>query len=414
LTGVLFLASGTALAQLIALLGSPIVTRLYTPPQFGVLGTFASLTALLWAVASGGYERAVPIAGDDQDALAVLGLCFVILGGVVSATGILIWMCGAKMAVWVGMAALVPYLWLVPAALFLASAYGILSMWTIRCKRHSLLAQTNVGRSGGTILTQIGLGVFAAGALGLLVADLVGRALAAGMLARDVWRKGRAAARALPASELLRLAGRYRRFPMLSVPATVLNRSTARLPPVLLLAVYGPAPAGWFALCEWILAAPVTLLGQSVGKVYLGEASEIARRDPARLESLLYRVGGKLLLVSLPPSVLLFLIGPWLFGLVFGSRWVEAGQYARALSVSFPFMVSVGPLVQTLLIMERQGVRLFGEVLRALLTIGAMSVLCYRGFPARTAIWGYSVGLAASYLLRAWLVLRVVRGARAS
>lgn len=75
------LAGGTAAGQAIVVLASPVLTRLYTPEDFGVLAVYASLLCVLSTVATLRYELAIPLPKRDEDAAALVVLCLVIVLG---------------------------------------------------------------------------------------------------------------------------------------------------------------------------------------------------------------------------------------------------------------------------------------------------------------------------------------------
>ena len=56
---ILIVATGTATAQAIGFLASPVISRLYTPEQFGGFAIFTTLTSLFVTVSALGYESAV-------------------------------------------------------------------------------------------------------------------------------------------------------------------------------------------------------------------------------------------------------------------------------------------------------------------------------------------------------------------
>ena len=72
----LTLFKGSFFAQLIPLIISPVVARIYTPVQFGLLALFVSITTIIGSVINGRYEQAIMIVDtkEDMDALAFLSL----------------------------------------------------------------------------------------------------------------------------------------------------------------------------------------------------------------------------------------------------------------------------------------------------------------------------------------------------
>ena len=77
--GVSLLLGGTAGAQMLTVLAAPLLTRLYSSEDFGLLSVYTSLLALIGVVSSLRYELAIPLPEDDGEAanVAVLSLIFV-------------------------------------------------------------------------------------------------------------------------------------------------------------------------------------------------------------------------------------------------------------------------------------------------------------------------------------------------
>ncbi|MDC1200166.1 oligosaccharide flippase family protein, partial [bacterium] len=75
---VLTLMTGTTISQAIPLAATPILTRIYTPEDFGVLALFSSITAILGLLATGKYEMAILLPKDDKDALNIVYLSVIL------------------------------------------------------------------------------------------------------------------------------------------------------------------------------------------------------------------------------------------------------------------------------------------------------------------------------------------------
>ena len=80
------LMTGTIIVQIIALLSQPIITRIYTPHDYGIFSTIQAVIILLAYLSSFCYDRAIVVAENDNDALNLTKICikliigFVILG----------------------------------------------------------------------------------------------------------------------------------------------------------------------------------------------------------------------------------------------------------------------------------------------------------------------------------------------
>ena len=68
------LLTGTTAAQIIPFALSPILTRLYSPDDFGVLALFFSICSILSVVAAGRYELSIVIPEKDEEAANIVAL----------------------------------------------------------------------------------------------------------------------------------------------------------------------------------------------------------------------------------------------------------------------------------------------------------------------------------------------------
>lgn len=403
------IAGAAALGQVIIVLVSPLLTRLYTPEDFGVLAIYASLLSMLVIVASLRYEVAITLPGEDCQALNLLALSFLMLlvFGLLGLFCVLI--AGPQIA---GLLNLPPgsaYLFLLPVSLLGAGSYQILSYWALREKAYAAIARTRLSQSMSLVVTQLLLGWLGMGFWGLLLGDVAGRAGGSGTLACIIWRRrGEMQGRVSPAG-MRSVARRYWRFPVFSSSAALLNGIGAHLPPLLLGVFYGPGTAGWFALAQRVLGIPLALLGASVAQVYLAETAKLAGAAPRRLPEVFGSTVRSMAIIGLPLVCLAALLSVWLFPVVFGNAWATAGLYMRILAPMFLLQFIAGPTGGTLDVLERQDLAMARESMRVLLTSGAIVWAGLSGKPAVTAIACLSLAGSAGYLIYAvtsWLAIK--------
>ena len=75
---ILTLLTGTTIAQAIPIAISPILTRIYTPEDFGIFAIFLAITLIIGSIANGRYELAIMIPKKDEDAINIFALGFII------------------------------------------------------------------------------------------------------------------------------------------------------------------------------------------------------------------------------------------------------------------------------------------------------------------------------------------------
>ena len=348
LRAILTLLAGGALAQALPLLLGPWLTRLYSPEDFGLYHLFAAVAANVAVVACARYEFALPMARDDDEAVALRALCLRLLAASVLSSAA----AGLGWALWAGV--LWP-LWL-PAAV---GALGLLSLATLnatRAQRFRSLAIARVVQHGGGALAQGLAGLLQAGVAGLIAAPIAAALAAVAALG---WPGPARAAR----ERWLAVARAHRSFPLLNTPHAFLGALQDTLAVALVAASLGPAAAGAWGLALRYLKAPATLVGGAVSqalypRLAVAGATATAAKGikvgadaqggqpgcTAEGRALVLRTMALLALLAAPLVALLWWLGPRLFAWAFGPDWAEAGELARALALYIGLHFVASPL----------------------------------------------------------------------
>jgi len=355
LRNIVTVVSGTAGAQAITLAFMPVITRIYGPEAYGVLGTFLSVTMMLIPVAALTYPIAIVLPKRDGDARGLVRLALVTALVLATLVALALQLFGERLAAVADISIIQPYLMLIPFVMFCGAALEICQQWLFRTQRFRITASVAVGHSllFNSIRTVAGL--LQSSALVLVCTTALQQALHAAML-------GLAMLRAKPHTDnhhgdaeqdspgMLELARQHSDFPKFRAPVMLINAVSQHLPTLVLAAYFGPAAAGFFALCKQALTMPTNLIGKSVADVYYPRISR-AIHDREPVAAMLLKATAALGLVGLVPFTLVAVIGPWLFALVFGEQWHVAGEYARWLAlaeyvifVSRPCVVAVPAL----------------------------------------------------------------------
>src|SRR5262245_30979414 len=66
--------SGTAVAQIIAFALSPVISRLFSPTEFGIAGSFASVVNVLSTVVTLQYSQAIILPKTNKEAINLLAV----------------------------------------------------------------------------------------------------------------------------------------------------------------------------------------------------------------------------------------------------------------------------------------------------------------------------------------------------
>lgn len=371
---VAMLVGGTALGQGVVVAASPVLTRLYAPSDFGVLAVFTAMVTVVVMVSALRFEVGIPLAPDTGVAANLLILSLLLVLGMGAAVSVLIWLAGDTIAGWVNAEVLRPYLWLLPVGVLGGGMYRVFNAWATRKEAFGPLSRTKLSQSLSMVTVQIGIGLFRATPIGLLLGWTAGQTGGTGTLAMLSWRLDRQAIRGVSLRGMRWAVARYRNLALSSSGSTLLNSLVSAFPAIFLGAVYGLGAAGSFALGQRVLAAPIDLIGGSMSQVYFGEAYRLKREDPSRLHGLFVKTIGRLVLIGVLPILIVALTSPWTFTLIFGPNWTEAGRFLQVLTPMLVIQFVYSGFGGTLEVLERKDLIVIAAVLRLVLMAGVVLV----------------------------------------
>lgn len=403
------LAGGTSLAQFLSVATAPILTRLYSPEEFGVLAAFVSLFTVLLAINSLRYELAIPIAEDNRTAARLVILVFLVVILNAIALAVIFWLFSDQIVAWLKSPELKPFFWLLVLCLLGAGFYQALTYWALRKKHFLSIAHSRLVQSISLLTVQLGLGLASAGADGLIVGYAVGQIAGNLSLVKMIVREDGSSFRDAHPSAIWETAKRYRRFPLFASWSSLLNVGGLQLPALLLTVIYGPAVAGWFALSQRIIAIPMTIIGNAVSQVYFASASQLVHDDPTALERFFNRTASRLFLAGFLPITFIGLLGPWLFEHILGTEWRVAGEYVQVMAPMFLAQFVVSTLSQTIIILERQDIQSAWDLTRFLMVVGIFVLASALQLDAKLAIGLYSGCMLLTYGLLFYINRYVLR-----
>jgi O-antigen/teichoic acid export membrane protein len=411
---VLKVAGGTATAQGLLILASPVLTRLYSPADFGVLVVYVAILACTVIVASLRYEYALPVPQDDHEAVELLAVCLLLVAFNTSMASLALYAFRDRILAWMDAPGLAPYLWLVPVSILGAGCYQVFNCWAIRKGGYGRIARTKVTQSVTQLAVQVGVGTLVKGPLGLLVGDAVGRTNGTRTLAMLDWRRDWARLRRVGPGGMWRAMVRFRRFPIIASGAALMNTVNLRLPALLLAIYFGPAVAGCFALAQRVFALPSSVIGESVAQVYFGEFARQAKQDAGGLMPLFRGTVRRMFLLGLPLMLAAMGAGWFLFPAVFGRGWREAGVFVVAIAPMALAQFTAACADSTLVVLERQDLALYREAARSSLLLSGIVVAYLLKWKARSAIFLFGATGTLAYTiygLITWYAIRQHRRA---
>lgn len=376
-------AGGAALGQMILVLASPLITRLYGPESFGTWGVFNSVAMVIIPVSSLAYSTAIVLPRTDDEAQALVRVSVLCITVVSLLTTIVFLVFQQPLASLLGLPKGSSSLMGLVGVYVFVNAVGIVGQqWIMRKRAFGSLAVTNGGYSVFTAGAQIAAGVLFPSGLALVVANISGRTLHTLLLSLIALNRnlvGRSPSaevretREGTAATARSVASSYRQFPLYRAPQVLLDGASQALPIAILSASFGPGVAGFYALCRTVLALPGQIIGNAVGDVLYPRIAE-AFRNGQPLSSLLFRASAMLALATAAPFLVVVAFGPMLFGFVFGDEWRDAGLYAQWMSLWLWSMVSNRAAIQAIHVLSLQRFHLVYTILTISTRAGVLLV----------------------------------------
>jgi lipopolysaccharide exporter len=406
------LLAGSIAAHVLVYAARPVLTRVFTPEEFGILALFLAIASVLAIGASGKYEDAIMLAGDDREADQLLGVSLFLASLVSVGSLVVLMFTGEQVASLLDAPAIGPLAPWIAFAVFTISLLRILEMWLTRRRDFRGVARRRFLQSAVSAPGQIILGLAGAGVAGLVGGLIAGYVVAGASLVAGVAFHTRS--REMPFSFDLpgvpAIMQRFRRFPAFSMPSAFVSALSVQLPAILLIYYFDPGVAGQFALAYGVLIGPAAMVGNAVAQAFFPEASRL--RHDHRLAELVRQVGRRTAMAGLFPALAIMASGPALVAFVFGTEWREAGEFARYLA-PWIFLNLIGsPLTRLFDVFERQNVELAIKVVAGAARAAALVAGGLLG-DVHLAVFLFAIVSAIAWLVEIGLSVRL-SGARFS
>ncbi|MBA4307910.1 MAG: hypothetical protein C0429_14360 [Sphingopyxis sp.] len=335
--------SGTAGAQALGLLILPILARAFAPEAFGVFQLYLSF--LIFCTVGIALRIELTLVTVDEEnlrsQLTSLFTLVVITGLGVSAILSFLNVVGVNIGF---------PIWLFGLGLVSNGIIQITSYKLIRDQDFNRLAALKFGQVGIYAIVALAIAYSSPSVLGIIVADVTGRLGAATfgifLNRREIDLKADTGAlKGLP-----RFVRKHWELLVVSLPGAMANSAGAMLTPFMIFHLYGATQAGQFSLVDRAMGVPVAMIVSAGSQVFLGRITvKIRAQDYRTALHILFRIVGISALVAGFGAVIVRLILPYAFPLLFGQGWEMAILLSSILVFGYAAAFVTGIVNQTLI-----------------------------------------------------------------
>lgn len=400
---ILTLGVGTSIAQAISLLFYPILGRLYSPNEFGLLATITVISSVVMVVSTGKYEQAILITKSKVEAANVLGLSM-LLATVVCGILILIFtLFSSLISSWLNAPDLSYWIFFSPFISLSIIIYNCYNEWCVKYGIFTQLSINKVVNSLSVTLSKIVLGICGVGG-GLIVGEALGRGISASLCTQSILKRNiRFFKESITKKKMVVVAKHYRDFPLYTMPDQLVSCLSGCFPMFFLLKYFGTTEYGYFAMVQLVLSFPATLIGQSVMDAFRKQAS-VDYEETGRCSFIFKKVFRVIVCLTVIGFFPIYYCLPLIFSFFLGAQWIIAGKYAQIIlpAIALAFIYNIFSAIW--IIAEKQKARFMWQIYYCstlFLSIGIGSFLLN---DIKQVLILYTIALSSSYLIGIWFM----------
>lgn len=374
--------TGTTIAQAIPIAISPILTRIYTPEDFGMFALFISATSVFATVVTGRYSLAIMLPKKDSEAVNIVFLSILIAIIVSICTLIIVFFFNQTIADLLGDSNISSWLYLIPVSILFSGIYQSCNYWSNRKKQFKRLAMNKIIQSGTNSVTNLGMGFNGFGASGLIVGSFLGQITATFVLAKKIWKEDNNSLRYVKKLKVFALMKRYKKLPFFNLPNALIDTFRLSGINILIAKFFTTATLGQFSFAWKILQAPLALIGGSLSQVFFQEVASANKVDLShKVKIFLIKAS----LVATPIFTIIYLFSVDIFVFIFGKEWQLAGEAASVMAPWLFLNFLSSPLSTLFLVLDKQDILLIFSILFMIVPLSI--IIAFKSFDFIDVLW---------------------------
>ena len=351
----MILSSG--IAQVILIITTPIITRLYSPAEFGEFTIFSNIAMILIPIINARYDLLIVNAKNDRSANILSQISFLI-----SLLILLILIPILAISAWLYPNFILDFIFII-IMLFLVSLTNIFTNYLNKERKYKVLSLINVFRAGSMALLQIIFGLLALGSLGLIIGFSLSY-IAGITLGYKTFKKHFNIVRDKEETKALFLENKNQL--VYSTPSILLNSLSFSVVVFFIGILYTNTEVGIYGMAIRVLGIPVTIISLGLSKIFMQQANDYYI-ERGNFRNLLLKFSSTLVIVSIILYVPLYLFSEELVNILLGHSWVDAITVIKIVIPLFVIRLIVSTVSLSVIVLQKQQLEL---ILQALFLIG--------------------------------------------
>lgn len=331
------LSGGNIVVQLIPIVFAPLLSRIYSPIEYGAFSSYYVVFGIFSIIATGRYEYALlhPKSENNVSLLVKIAIYFSLFFGVVI----------FFVAIIYSFYGVVPlhYMIILPLSVVGIGVFQTYSSWLNRYALYKKIIYSKLVQNLSKTFIELLGGVIGWTSIGLFIGHLLGIIFSNIYLLFFSKLKVKIFDKSNTKNELIMQLKLYKDYPLYNLPFSFMDRLAASIPLLFISTNFSTQNAGYFGFTERIIYSPFALISAPISMVLMKEVSELYREHKP-IDDIIKQITKVLIYLSVIPFLILLFFSNVLFSKIFGAEWIISGNISTILAFSFIVKSIISPL----------------------------------------------------------------------
>ena len=253
---------GTTFVQVVPILISPLLTRLYSPDSFGQVALIMSISSILAVLVTGRYEMAIILPKETKDALSLMILTFMLSLVFAIALTIAIFIFDSQIGQILKNEKIVNWLYVIPFFVFFSSIYRGFYYFSNRESLYKHISYSRITQVFFQSGFKIGAGLLSFKVAGLLGGNLIGQVASSFLLGFKILKNEIKNIKLIKKQDIVRQAVKYKQFPKYLLLSHSIGTINSEIPTIFLSKFFSSIIVGYYSLSKRIVSLPIQFIAR--------------------------------------------------------------------------------------------------------------------------------------------------------
>jgi len=401
ISNVLKLSTSTIFSGITVAITLPIITTIFSASDLGKYQLLISIITLFGVVSSLKYEMAIVLPKDETVAEKVFKLCFLVLLIFCLFLGIILFFAENSLLKIINAESIAEISFLIPIGVFFFGLFEIIKYGLLRKKMFSEFSLARLYQVLSAQSLMIIFGWIKPTILSLFSAFITGLVFASALYIK----KSIIRIKATLTISIIKVAVRFKKFPLFNSPMVFANTLSNELPVFFLAKYYSTEILGYYMLANRLLIIPMTLIGTAINKVYFQKASETFNRNKTKVLPLYIKTTKRLIALGLLPFIVIIVLSPAIIEIIFGKEWADSGLIMQIMAIGIFFKFTTSPIGTTFTVINKQEIAFYLTLFSLFLRFG---VMLYFHESLTSLLWAITLSTTIYYVIYHFFIYRLL------